>query len=285
MTTLTDALVRLRPFLADCYATPTAARRVASDADLPRAHVLFEQAADRAWHELLTLARRRQALPALLDAVAADYGTNADLTRALDAVRATLDADDGTDDVLAPGTTTRPRDPAPSQLLDARYEVVPWHGGAREATLAALDAWANDDVRASVWLLHAAGGVGKTRLAIEWSRRLRERGWCAGFLAKDAPASWYDDLAAWGAPTLVVIDYAESRPELLGGLRTLRTAHTQTAARPCSGCSSSRATTATGGRSSRKTVTSGRGSRREVRCPSRRSPPRPSRGRRCSARP
>lgn len=224
VTTLTDALARLRPLVADCYPTPGDARRVAHDADLPRARVLFEQAPDKAWHELLTLTRLRRLLPALLAQIEDEYGkTNPELSVALAAVRVALDADDGTVDVLHPGTAPRPRDLAPSQFLDARYEIVPWYDGARDGTLAALDAWGGEGARALVRLLHAEGGVGKTRLAIEWSRRLRERGWCAGFLAKDAPTDWYDDLCAWGVPTLVVVDYAESRPELLDGLRALRT--------------------------------------------------------------
>jgi hypothetical protein len=41
-----------------------------------------------------------------------------------------------------------------------------------------------------VWLLHAEGGVGKTRLAIEWVRRRRERYDVAGFLVRAPDGPW-----------------------------------------------------------------------------------------------
>jgi hypothetical protein len=92
----------------------------------------------------------------------------------------------GIDDLLVPGTEMAlPATPPPSSLLNARYEVVPFHEGGRETVLEELDRWCEDDPTVAVRLLHADGGVGKTRLAIEWTRRRRREGWATGFLSKD----------------------------------------------------------------------------------------------------
>ena len=123
----------------------------------------------------------------------------------------------GFDDLLSPGTRPLPGGALPpSALLNARYAVVPWHEAGRTETLAALDAWADDPSRpVSVQLLHAEGGVGKTRLAIEWVHRRRGRHDVAGFLIPGPPASWFERLCNLGAPVVIIIDYAESRPDLL----------------------------------------------------------------------
>ncbi len=72
-------------------------------------------------------------------------------------------------------------------------------------------------------LIHAEGGAGKTRLAIEWMRRRRAQGWIAGFLPKEVPEDWFDRLWVLGQQVLVVIDYAESRSDLKTALmRVLR---------------------------------------------------------------
>jgi nucleoside phosphorylase len=126
----------------------------------------------------------------------------------------------GFDDVLAPGALPMPRrTPAPSVLLDARYAVVPWHETGRTEVLADLDAWADDPAHAAcARLLHAEGGAGKTRLAIEWVRRRRERHDVAGFLLPDPDDGWLERLCGLGAPVLIVIDYAESRADLVAVL-------------------------------------------------------------------
>ncbi|HYO54468.1 tetratricopeptide repeat protein [Archangium sp.] len=119
------------------------------------------------------------------------------------------------DDLLVSGSEENlPENPPPSALLNARYEVVPFHTRGREAILEELDRWCNEAPPVTVRLLHAEGGVGKTRLAIEWIRRRRAMGWAAGFLPKEAPSDWFERLWSLGQSVLVVLDYAESRPDL-----------------------------------------------------------------------
>jgi len=89
---------------------------------------------------------------------------------------------------------------------------VPWYAGDRRKVLADLDAWADDPTcHVGVKLLHAAGGVGKTRLAIEWVQRRRSRDDRAGFLVPKLDGSWLERLCGLGPPVLIVIDYAERR--------------------------------------------------------------------------
>jgi tetratricopeptide (TPR) repeat protein/nucleoside phosphorylase len=121
----------------------------------------------------------------------------------------------GVDDLLVSGTEERlPENPPPSALLQARYEVIPFHERGREVLLAELERWSDTGPPVAVRLLHAEGGAGKTRLAIEWIRRRRALGWAAGFLSKEVPEDWFERLWGLGQQVLVVIDYAESRSEL-----------------------------------------------------------------------
>jgi tetratricopeptide (TPR) repeat protein/nucleoside phosphorylase len=127
------------------------------------------------------------------------------------------------DDLLVPGTDPLPKDPPPSALLNARYEVVPFHEQGRESILAELDRWSEGGSPVAARLIHAEGGAGKTRLAIEWIRRRRAQGWAAGFLGKEVPEDWFERLWALGRPVLAVLDYAESRSGLQAALqRVLR---------------------------------------------------------------
>ena len=71
-----------------------------------------------------------------------------------------------------------------------------------------LERWCAEGPAVAVRLLHAEGGVGKTRLALEWTRRRRAMGWAAGFLPKDVSEDWFERLWMLGQPVLVVLDYA-----------------------------------------------------------------------------
>ena len=142
----------------------------------------------------------------------------------------------GFDDLLTPGTLPLPsRDAAPSLLLNARYAVVPWHEAGRSEILADLDAWADDPGReVAVRLLHGEGGIGKTRLAIEWVRRRRGRHEVAGFLRQNPGEAWLERLCGLGPPVLIVIDYAESRADLEALLQRVASVRgSDRAAPPC----------------------------------------------------
>ncbi|MFF7753240.1 hypothetical protein ACFZCP_29280 [Streptomyces sp. NPDC007971] len=127
--------------------------------------------------------------------------------------------------------TAAPVDPlwlsgAPSRLLDARAEVVPFTG--REAELRELVQWRDGPARfLSVRLLHGAGGQGKTRLAHHFAAQSAKMGWrvlsarlhpvprdttapdtaSRGTLPGLAP----DDRAE-GVGVLLVVDYADRWP-------------------------------------------------------------------------
>lgn len=101
-----------------------------------------------------------------------------------------------------------------SWLLRPEYGVAPFHP-AREAALAELRDWAGSDAPLAIRLIHGRGGAGKTRLATELVSELRGS-WRAGLLDAHEPtapraaiAALFDDTR----PTLVVIDYAETRRE------------------------------------------------------------------------
>lgn len=92
------------------------------------------------------------------------------------------------------------------------------HG--RESDLDGLASWAeNGGNTVSVRLITGPGGAGKTRLAAEAARRLRQRGWCAGFLPRSAPHGQVIDTSGRaGGGLLLVIDYPEERPGLVDEL-------------------------------------------------------------------
>ena len=84
----------------------------------------------------------------------------------------------------------------------------------REQELQTLHAWADAPQQISCRLITGEGGTGKTRLAFEFARQLREsKDWQAGE-AQGLSGSWYTG----GAGTLLVIDYPEQRPDKVGAL-------------------------------------------------------------------
>ncbi|MGW2540197.1 trypsin-like peptidase domain-containing protein [Kitasatospora sp. NPDC001574] len=120
---------------------------------------------------------------------------------------------------------------AASYLLTARAETVGFLGLDTEMQL--LLGWCAGPKTVDVAVVAGAGGVGKTRLAVELARRLSERrpqtgsgsdtpdlSWSAGFLdtapVVESPA--YTMLRHLLRPVLVVIDYAEYRPQQVGQL-------------------------------------------------------------------
>ncbi|MEU0275922.1 tetratricopeptide repeat protein [Streptomyces sp. NPDC006307] len=105
----------------------------------------------------------------------------------------------------------------PSRLLDARSHVVPFVG--RKAELERLRQWRDaPDARLSVLLLHAPGGEGKTRLALEFAEQSRSPGLPAaerwqvlqgGFRGGGSPTGDVAPSPAEGAGVLLVVDYAD----------------------------------------------------------------------------
>ncbi|MFJ9816362.1 trypsin-like peptidase domain-containing protein [Streptomyces sp. NPDC101151] len=106
---------------------------------------------------------------------------------------------------------------SPTMLLRADAEVVSFHG--REDTLAALERWCltDPDGAPAVRVLTAPGGQGKTRLARQLMARMRDRGWVAGQVRRKPDA--LPALRSVQHPLLLVVDYAETRPELVRELR------------------------------------------------------------------
>lgn len=120
---------------------------------------------------------------------------------------------DPLDGILVPGTSPLPAKVGPAALLNARHVVVPFHG--RVELLAELRAWCEaEGSLARAWLIHAAGGMGKTRLMIELCEQMRTHGWRAGFVLKGFEPDRFAALLGSEQPTLAVIDYAESRSQL-----------------------------------------------------------------------
>ena len=117
----------------------------------------------------------------------------------------------GINEVITPGTRPLPDQLVPSRLLIAAHEVIPFYEEGRRHDLARLADWCADDAPASVRLITGEGGAGKTRLLVEWCKRLRAQGWHAGFLPHRPPGDWRETLFRGQVPRLVVIDYAESR--------------------------------------------------------------------------
>lgn len=102
-------------------------------------------------------------------------------------------------------------DPSPSELLRAEYEIVPFSGRDRE--LAELTSWCAEPNAVAACLVTGPGGAGKTRLIRKLAQEMRGRAWLTGTLG-DIPAESTTAALSFGAPTLVVIDYAETRPAL-----------------------------------------------------------------------
>lgn len=118
-----------------------------------------------------------------------------------------------------PARTWHPDRYPASALLRAEYGVVSFWG--RADLVDDLTDWAASATPVGVRLYAAAGGMGKTRLLIELCRLLRGSGWRAGFLRPDVTAIEPGHLAHLGKDVpgvLAVVDYAETRQEVVGRL-------------------------------------------------------------------
>lgn len=100
----------------------------------------------------------------------------------------------------------------PSAMLRAEFGIVPFYG--RQAMIAEIGDWCDEERWIGVRLYTAAGGMGKTRLLIEVCRRLSQKGWQTGFLQRDVRSSYWQPLdSVFDQPGLkmIVVDYAETR--------------------------------------------------------------------------
>ena len=114
---------------------------------------------------------------------------------------------------LLPPVVALPRnDVAPSELLRPRHAVVPFV--PRGDLLDHLMTWREREGPLSVLVLTGAGGFGKTRTAVEACRGAEAAGWTAGPLDADS-TDGLRELVTWRGRTLVAVDYAETRPELV----------------------------------------------------------------------
>jgi len=123
---------------------------------------------------------------------------------------------------LSKGTEPLPKDAAPSAILTARYEVVPFQG--YDEFLEKLKNWCIDPAdKIGLRLVHGAGGSGKTRAMVELTKRLRQDGVRAGFLHKGTSSEKFEKILEnnINRQTVIVIDYAESWPNLRDMLQVL----------------------------------------------------------------
>ncbi|TJZ50359.1 trypsin-like peptidase domain-containing protein [Streptomyces piniterrae] len=103
---------------------------------------------------------------------------------------------------------------SPAALLRAEHEVVPFTG--REDILRPLVDWCQGPEQLSAWLVSGPGGQGKSRLARRLNELMSAEDWTTGQIA-DLAAITDQQLTALSrctAPVLLVLDYAETRPEL-----------------------------------------------------------------------
>jgi len=107
----------------------------------------------------------------------------------------------------------------PSQLLRAEEALIPFAPEC-EPFLQTQMEWATATAYPiGVRLLIGEGGAGKTRLALELCKRLRQQGWYGGFLRHNTQprdiTALAKELDRTQHPVLIVLDYAETRSQQL----------------------------------------------------------------------
>lgn len=101
-------------------------------------------------------------------------------------------------------TTSMP----PSKKLVANYEAIDFQSDIRSVELGILETFCSiSNNHLDVLIITGPAGSGKTRLMLEWTKRLRQNGWMAGFLETRIDF----DISEIRANRLIVLDYAETR--------------------------------------------------------------------------
>ncbi len=101
--------------------------------------------------------------------------------------------------------------PSPARLVRAHSGVVPYV--ERAGLLSELEAWIDSPAPFAGQVIGGRGGTGKTRLAVELCLGVQKSDWLCGFLSRSADPGMLDALVEAPTARLVVIDYAEIRPE------------------------------------------------------------------------
>jgi predicted ATPase len=105
-------------------------------------------------------------------------------------------------------------EPGPAALLRPDRQVV---GFIVRPELGRLREWCDDAEQAQVLLLTGAGGVGKTRLALQLAGEREALGWMCKIVRPDEEADAVPAVRAVSSgPVLLVVDYAETRSGLAG---------------------------------------------------------------------
>ncbi len=106
------------------------------------------------------------------------------------------------------------------------FSLLSWHTRlsdfkGRDVEMAELQQWVRSEQAISIKFVTAEGGVGKSRLAAEFAKELRQQDWAAGFVNLRKPESFTMNKEG----TLLVIDYPEEHrdgiAELLSDLAHL----------------------------------------------------------------
>jgi hypothetical protein len=107
----------------------------------------------------------------------------------------------------------------PAALLRPDRQVV---GFIDRPELGRLREWCDGAEQARLLLLTGAGGVGKTRLAVQLARERETQGWVCRVIRPGEEADAVQAVRAVDSgPVLLVVDYAETRSGLAGMLRAI----------------------------------------------------------------
>jgi tetratricopeptide (TPR) repeat protein len=116
--------------------------------------------------------------------------------------------------LLKSGREPSGRRKRPSQLLGpGSSSALPLFGRERERRL--LEFWWKEPAGFDLRLIIGPGGSGKTRFAVEFIENIRKQGYFAGFVEGLDAVKKIPSLFQYRKPTLLVIDYAETKDSLV----------------------------------------------------------------------